>query len=81
MAMRVLFRLLFVAYAEDKGLIPSAEDGQEEEEGEGTGKRQKDLLQLQTLEAYQKRSLKSKAEELSRELLRELLEEALGDFG
>ena len=62
MAMRVLFRLLFVGYAEDKELIPSVEDMQDEGE-----ERQRNFLQ--TYEAYAKRSLKSKAEELSRALL------------
>ncbi len=66
MAMRVLFRLLFVGYAEDKGLIPSADERQEEEEQDGE---QRDLLQEQQAQKeYAKRSLKSKAQELAESL-------------
>ena len=65
MAMTVLFRLLFVSYAEDRDLIPSAEEKQEEKQ------EQKQRAPFQTQEAYAKRSLKSKALELSQALERE----------
>ena len=60
MAMTVLFRLLFVAYAEDKGLIPSAEESEEDRP-----EQEQSELSL-AKEEYNKRSLKAKALELSR---------------